>query len=80
MHPSVGESAVFGVPHADFGEMIVAALVAAPDCEIDLLALEAEITAKLARFKHPKRYQILPELPRNAMGKVQKNVLRDTYH
>ncbi len=79
LDPSVSESAVFGVPHADFGEMIVAALVAIPGRELDLLAVEAQVAQKLARFKHPQRYQVLSELPRNTMGKVQKKVLRDTY-
>ncbi|MEO1292907.1 MAG: malonyl-CoA synthase [Pseudomonadota bacterium] len=75
----VGESAVFGVPEPDFGEAIIAAVV--PEAGADLVpeALAEVVGAKLARFKHPRRYEIIPALPRNAMGKVQKNELRDTY-
>ncbi|MDA8746761.1 malonyl-CoA synthase [Litoreibacter sp.] len=75
----VTESAVFGVPHPDFGEAIIAAIVADKDANIDTETLKTTVTEKLARFKHPRSYQILPELPRNTMGKVQKNILRDTY-
>ena len=76
--PGVGESAVIGVAHPDFGEGVVAVVTAkAP------LAPEAEIIAalseKLARFKVPKRIFEVPELPRNAMGKVQKAELRKRY-
>ncbi|HEV2605715.1 MAG TPA: malonyl-CoA synthase [Microvirga sp.] len=77
--PGVVESAVIGVPHADFGEGVTAVVVAqkgAPISEADVLkALEAQ----LAKFKLPKRVMVVEDLPRNAMGKVQKNVLRDTY-
>jgi malonyl-CoA/methylmalonyl-CoA synthetase len=77
--PGVIESAVIGLPHADFGEGVAAVVVADPvkapsEAEI-LQALEG----RLARFKQPKRVMIVPELPRNTMGKVQKNILRDTY-
>ena len=71
------ESAVFGVPDADFGEAIIAALVLEPGASTD--PIEPVIQAKLARFKHPRRYEVLTELPRNTMGKVQKNVLREGY-
>ena len=73
------ESAVFGVPDADFGEAIVAAAVLEDDCSLGADQLSAAVLEKLARFKHPRRYEIIQELPRNTMGKVQKNVLRDTY-
>jgi malonyl-CoA/methylmalonyl-CoA synthetase len=77
--PGVIESAVIGLPHADFGEGVAAVVVADPakaPSEADILqALEG----RLARFKQPKRVMIVPELPRNTMGKVQKNILRDTY-
>lgn len=73
------ESAVFGVAHADFGEAIVAAVVREPDTSVSEAQLEDVVREKLARFKHPRRYEFLTELPRNTMGKVQKNVLRDTY-
>ena len=72
------ESAVFGVAHPDFGESVLAAVVlqaGGPTPE----QIAAEVTPKLARFKHPRRYIILDGLPRNTMGKVQKNVLRETY-
>ncbi|MDA5557144.1 malonate--CoA ligase [Shimia sp. MMG029] len=75
----VSESAVFGVPHPDFGESVIAALVALPDATLDVEAIEAEVGARLARFKHPRAYQIMEALPRNTMGKVQKNVLRQEY-
>ena len=77
--PGVIESAVIGLPHADFGEGVAAVVVADPakaPSEADILqALEG----RLARFKQPKRVMIVPELPRNTMGKVQKNILRDSY-
>lgn len=77
---SVRESAVFGVPHADFGEAVVAAVVATDTgAGIDEPALRDALRARLAGFKVPKRILSLDELPRNTMGKVQKNKLRDTY-
>lgn len=75
----IRESAVFGIPDADFGEAIVAALVAEKDARTDDKSLAEAVQQKLARFKHPKRYVWLEELPRNTMGKVQKNVLRDRF-
>ncbi len=74
--PEVEESAVFGVPDADFGEAIVAAVVPAKGAAPDPGALAAAVAERLARFKHPRRYEILEALPRNTMGKVQKNLLR----
>ncbi len=73
------ESAVFGVPHPDFGESVIAAIVAEPDGTVDQDLLRAEVAEKLARFKHPRLYIPLDQLPRNAMGKVQKNILRDQH-
>lgn len=73
------ESAVIGVPHPDFGETVVGILVASGDQDPDLVAIKANIGKSLARFKHPQRLIILPELPRNTMGKVQKKALRDQY-
>ena len=70
------ESAVFGVPHADFGEGVAAAVVGRPDARISEAALIAALKGRLAAYKIPKRIVILEELPRNAMGKVQKGVLR----
>ncbi|MBH9551259.1 malonate--CoA ligase [Inhella gelatinilytica] len=77
--PGVQESAVIGLPHPDFGEAVTALVVpqagAAPD-EADLLA---RMRQRLAGFKCPKRILVCAELPRNAMGKVQKKLLRDTH-
>jgi len=76
--PGVGESAVIGVPHPDFGEGVVAVVVARgtlrPEAEII-----ADLSSSLARFKVPKRIFEVSELPRNAMGKVQKAELRKRY-
>lgn len=72
------ESAVIGVPHPDFGETVVGVLVAA-DAALDLDAIMANIGVSLARFKHPQKLIVLPELPRNTMGKVQKKTLRAAY-
>ncbi len=74
--PGVAESAVIGVPHADFGETVVAVIVA--DEKIQPV-IQAAIEANLARFKHPKKLQFVYSLPRNAMGKVQKAALRKAY-
>ena len=75
----VAESAVVGVPHPDFGEVGVAIVIAKPGATLDGDAIVAELKARLANFKIPKRCFIVPELPRNTMGKVQKNVLRDRF-
>ncbi|MEC9252771.1 MAG: AMP-binding protein, partial [Pseudomonadota bacterium] len=73
--PGVIESAVVGVPHPDFGEAVIA--VVASEMDIELEDVNVVLTGKLARFKQPKRLLRVEELPRNAMGKVQKNVLRE---
>lgn len=73
------ESAVIGVPHPDFGETVIALLVAEPGATPDLEAIGAEVARALARFKHPRKLILVDELPRNTMGKVQKNILRETY-
>lgn len=77
--PDVLESAVIGVPHPDFGETIVGILVAKPNCDIDLDETSEKISLSLARYKQPRKLVIVSELPRNTMGKVQKNVLRETH-
>src|SRR6056297_2872788 len=77
--PGVLESAVIGVPHEDFGETPVALVVAERDSPPDREAITAELRTTLARYKHPRALLFIDELPRNAMGKVQKNVLRDSY-
>ncbi|HON30471.1 MAG TPA: malonyl-CoA synthase [Ottowia sp.] len=77
--PGVAESAVVGVPHPDFGEVGVAVVIARPGTRPDPDALLAELKARLANFKIPKRCFVEAELPRNTMGKVQKNLLRERY-
>jgi malonyl-CoA/methylmalonyl-CoA synthetase len=75
----VFESAVFGVAHADLGEAVAAAVVPLAGIELDPEQLIASLQASLARFKLPRKLFLLDELPRNAMGKVQKNILRERY-
>jgi malonyl-CoA/methylmalonyl-CoA synthetase len=77
--PGVKESAVIGVPHPDFGEGVTAVVVADGTAELDEAAVIEGLADKLARFKQPKRVFFVDALPRNTMGKVQKNVLRETY-
>jgi malonyl-CoA/methylmalonyl-CoA synthetase len=74
--PGVRESAVVGVPHPDFGETVVAVLVPEAGETIDRAAIEAAARTELAGFKRPRLIEILDDLPRNTMGKVQKNELR----
>jgi malonyl-CoA/methylmalonyl-CoA synthetase len=77
--PGVHESAVFGVPHADFGEAVVAAVVLAPGAQLTEKAVIEHVKAKLANFKVPKRVVFVTDLPRNSMGKVLKTDLRAKY-
>jgi malonyl-CoA/methylmalonyl-CoA synthetase len=77
--PGVIESAVIGVPHADFGEGVTAVVVCDKGAGIDETSVLQALDGRLAKFKMPKRVFVVDELPRNAMGKVQKNILRDTY-
>ena len=77
--PGVAESAVVGVPHPDFGEVGVAVVIARPGAEVDPDGVIAGLKATLANFKIPKRCVVVSELPRNTMGKVQKNLLREQY-
>ena len=78
-HPAVLESAVVGLPHPDFGEAVACIVVPEKGASISVKELEAMVQDRLARFKQPKAIFVVDELPRNTMGKVQKNVLRDTY-
>jgi malonyl-CoA/methylmalonyl-CoA synthetase len=75
--PGVEESAVIGVPHPEFGEGVVAVVVARAGSVLDEAELLKLLKGRLANFKVPKRIVIVNELPRNTMGKVQKNQLRD---
>lgn len=77
--PGVLESAVFGVPHPDFGEGVTAAVVLKPGATLEACVILKAISPRLAKFKQPKQLFLLPELPRNTMGKVQKNLLRDRF-
>jgi malonyl-CoA/methylmalonyl-CoA synthetase len=77
--PGVVESAVIGVPHADFGEGVTAVLVCSRGADVSEASVLNALDGRLAKFKMPKRVFIVNELPRNTMGKVQKNVLRETY-
>ena len=74
--PGVVESAVIGVPHKDFGEGVTAIVVRATGVTLDEAGILAALQPRLAKFKQPKRVIFVDDLPRNAMGKVQKNVLR----
>ena len=78
-HPDVLESAVVGLPHPDFGEAVFAVLVAQKGCTLNADAVLASLSDRLARFKQPKAAVVVPELPRNTMGKVQKAALRASY-
>lgn len=77
--PDVNESAVIGVPHADFGEAVVAVVIPLAGETVEAETISAALKDDLARFKQPKRVFIMDALPRNTMGKVQKNMLRDQY-
>ncbi len=77
--PGVVESAVIGCPHPDFGEGVTAVVVCSKGSKVTESAVLDALNGRLAKFKLPKRVVIVDDLPRNTMGKVQKNVLRDTY-
>jgi malonyl-CoA/methylmalonyl-CoA synthetase len=77
--PGVAESALVGVPHPDFGEVGVAVVIAKPGVTVEAGQVVAALKSKLANFKIPKQCFVLAELPRNTMGKVQKNLLREQY-
>ena len=71
------ESAVIGLPHTDFGEAVTAIVV--KNGHVTEAEIKSALNVKLAKFKQPKTIIFVESLPRNAMGKVQKNVLRDNY-
>ena len=73
------ESAVFGVPHRDFGEAVIAVVVVQQNFQVDHKALIEQLQKRLASFKCPKRIFSVDALPRNTMGKVQKSVLRQRF-
>ncbi|MHB2168915.1 malonate--CoA ligase [Alsobacter sp. R-9] len=77
--PGVVESAVIGVPHPDFGEGVTAVVVVPKGSALTEKDVVTRLEGRLARFKQPKRVILVDDLPRNAMGKVQKAVLRETY-
>ncbi len=77
--PGVAESALIGVPHPDFGEVGIAVVIVKPGANVQPDVILATLKTKLANFKIPKRCEIVSELPRNTMGKVQKNLLRERY-
>jgi len=77
--PGVAESAVIGCPHPDFGEGVTAVIVCKPGADLSEKAVIGVLEQRLARFKLPKRVIFMDDLPRNTMGKVQKNVLREAH-
>ena len=77
--PGVAESAVIGVPHPDFGEAVVAVVVVRPGASVDGPAVIAQLKKQIANFKVPKQVFVSADLPRNAMGKVQKKLLREQH-
>ncbi len=77
--PEVDESALIGIPHADFGEAVCAVVVLKQPGTLDGASLVQRLKSSIANFKVPKQVYIVTELPRNTMGKVQKNLLRKQY-
>jgi malonyl-CoA/methylmalonyl-CoA synthetase len=77
--PGVAEAAVIGVPHPDFGEGVVAVVIARPGAGLEERSILSALAESLAGYKRPKRVFLADALPRNAMGKVQKNRLRDRF-
>jgi fatty-acyl-CoA synthase len=74
-HPAVAECAAFGLPDADWGEIVAVAVVLRPGAHADERELAAHLRERLARFKLPRRWRFLPQLPKTALGKVQRQAL-----
>lgn len=79
MTPPASECPVIGLPHPDFGEAVFAVLVARKGETLTPEGALATLQDRIARFKQPKAAVMVPELPRNTMGKVQKNLLRQIH-
>jgi malonyl-CoA/methylmalonyl-CoA synthetase len=77
--PGVAECAVIGAPHPDFGEGVVAVIAPKPGAQLDERGVQVALATELAKYKQPKRIFITSDVPRNAMGKVQKKDLREQY-
>ncbi len=77
--PGVAECAVIGVPHPDLGEGVTAIVIPRPGAALDEEAMRKELAKNLARYKIPRRLIQAETLPRNVMGKIQKNALRETF-
>ncbi|SHF52278.1 malonyl-CoA/methylmalonyl-CoA synthetase [Litoreibacter ascidiaceicola] len=77
--PGVAESAVIGVPHPDFGETVLGVIIPQADQSPDLDGILDALSQSLAKFKLPRKLVVMQDLPRNTMGKVQKNILRDQF-
>jgi malonyl-CoA/methylmalonyl-CoA synthetase len=77
--PGVDESAVIGLPHTDFGEGVTAIVTLKPGAALTETDILSALADRLAKYKQPKRVLFIDALPRNTMGKVQKNLLRERY-
>ena len=77
-HPGVAETCVVGAPDAEWGEVVVAFVVGSAGMDLDVAELDAHMLQRIARFKRPKRYVFVDDLPKNSYGKVLKRELRRT--
>jgi long-chain acyl-CoA synthetase len=78
-HPGVREVAVVGQPHGEWGEQVLAFVVPQPGLSVDTRELDALCLSSIARFKRPRHYRVLAELPKNNYGKVLKTALRTIF-